>query len=920
MKNIRFFLFLFVLLASPYCQAQKSSLLWSTYFGGDSTTFYADIITDSTGDIYVSGWTYTAVGFATKGAYQTSNGGNGNAFLAKFSPSGSLLWATYYGGNGFTTADGDLVIDRSGNIWMAGTTFSSSGIATSGAYQTVGNSMNGDVFLAKFSPSGNLLYGTYYGGYNVNNAYGLAIDTSNNLYITGYTYSSTGIATSGAYLTSGDSVNGGAFLAKFSPSGSLVWGTYYGDSGKNVGNQLITDKAGNIYLNGSTSTGYGIATSGAYQTSYGGNGDAYLAKFSSSGSLLWATLFGGSNTEGAAGIAIDKSGNIYLDGATNSTSGIATSGAYQTYFAGGGPNGDAFLAKFSPSGSLLWATYYGGSNDDGGSSSMVFDNFDNVWITGASESISNIATSGAYQTSNAGGYDAFIAKFNPAGSLLWATYYGGMLDDYGGALAMDASDNLYIAGLTISTSGLATSGTYQTSINSGMYETFIAKFGFKIYHNDAGIPYVVDPRRNFCSDTQAVKIPLTNYGINTLKSVKIGWEINGVDQTSINWTGSLKTDSATNITLGNYYFSPGTYNIIAWTSSPNGTIDSFPANDTVKITDTVSAFPKAYTGINKSVCTGNSTSTGGSGVIGNTYSWTSRPAGYSSDSATIKVNPTTTTTYFLTETTPGGGCSNSDSVIITVNQLPKVNAGKDTTICKGNSANLGAIAVNEIAYSWVSNPSGFTSTSANPSVTPKTSTTYILTETIKATGCKKSDTVTVKVNPLPDALFTYKLSGDTVKFTPANSGYATYFWLFGDGDTSGMISPSHSYTNNGTYNVSLEVMDKNGCPATYKTTDTINYTGISLTAGQISTVNIYPNPFTNQTTITGALDGNNNVSISIYDMTGRVIVEKNGERGAGGWFEYTFDASQYGSGIYIVKLTIGNKVVTREIVRIGVGF
>ena len=902
------FLFLLLVLCTP-AYSQTPTRLWATYFGGDSVTSPNGIARDSSGNIYITGIAISGSGIATKGAYQTVGDSiSGSTFLAKFNPSGSLLWATYYG----EASEGDgIAIDKSGNVYISGIVYSDSGIASKGAYQTTCDTINGSVFLAKFNPSGNLLWGTYYGGSIYDwNAY-VAADISGNVYITGTTFSTSGMATKGAYKTSGDSIASDIFLAKFNSAGSLLWGTYYGGGNQNVGWSIATYDT-NVYITGLTGSSSGIATKGAYQTWDGG---AYLTDFSASGALLWGTYYGGDDN--GLSVATDISGNIYITGAADNGNSIdiATSGAYQTSFGGG--FSDAFLAKFSSKGNLLWGTYFGGSGQDGGIS-LAFDKSGNVYMSGGTNSTSGIATSGAYQTSFAGGSpygDGFIAKFTTKGNLLWATYYGGSGDDQTFGISTDSSNNLYVTGYTESLSGIATSGAYQTSL-SGIDDAFLAEFHNHTYKNDAGIYRVLNPANNICAGSLPVKVELLNYGSDTLKSVKINWEVNGTAQTTYNWTGNLNTDSSTIINLGNYNFTTGTYSISSSTSLPNGLLDSFSYNDAITSTDTILTAPKANAGINQSICIGSSANLGGNTDTTLIYNWKSKLPGFISSNDTITVSPIVTTTYYLTASNSCG--SDSDSVVIIVNSLPKANAGQSRAICNGDSVTIGTTAVSGDSYSWVSNPSGFTSTSANPSVTPKTSTTYTLTETIKTTGCNNSGTVTIKVNPLPDASFTYKLSGDTVKFIPTNTTYTTYSWSFGDGDTSDELSPSHSYSNNDTYTVSLTVVDKNGCSATYKTSDTINYTGILPLSGQMSIVKIYPNPFTNQTTISAALAVNSSADLTIYDMTGRVVVEKSVERGAGERFEYTFDPDRYGcgSGVYVVKLMVGDEVVTREIVRI----
>jgi len=890
------------------------TLSWGSYFGGSSDDYAYGIAADTNNNVYIVGETQSTSGIATSGAYQTSYVGFNDAFVAKFTSSGSLAWATYYGSNYGGNPEA-ITIDKKNNIYIAGNTSSISGIATSGAYQTSNN--GNEVFLAKFTSSGSRVWGTYFGG-EYTQAFAITADANSNTYITGSTFDSTGIATIGAYQTSlgGGSSLGDAFIAKFDSSGSsLLWGTYFGGYNDEWGLGITHDINNNVYITGSTVSTSGIATSGAYQTSYGGGsygwdsagyGDAFVAKFDTSGSLFWGTYFGGDSSDAGFGITADANNNIYITGWTFSDNNIVTSQAYQTSLAG---NQDVFVAKFTSSGSLKWGTYYGGDNGNEGLG-ITADISNNIYVTGWTYSDSGLATKGAYQTSIGGGNDAFIAKFDPLGALAWGTYYRGSNDDIGSGITADLSNNIYITGGTNSTNSIATSGAYQTSF-AGNGDAFIAKFSPN-YNNDAGLPFIQSPISNICTGLHDIYVQLKDYGNDTLKSVKIKWKINSVPQTTYNWTGNIKTDSSAIINIGSYNFAAGKDTIVAWTSAPNGVTDSVPGNDTAKIITNVFPFPKANTGSSRSICFGNTASIGDTILSGNTYFWDSKPAGFASTSSNPQINPAITTTYYL-KVTNMAYCTDSDSVVITVNPLPIVNVGNNQTICSGDSATIGDTMINGNTYSWASNPLGFTSTLSNSSISPNATTTYTLKETIRATGCTKSDSVIIMVNPLPPTP-TITQSGDT--FT--SSARTGNQWLRDSALITGATNRQYVATASGNY--SVIVTDSDGCSAT---SASVNYTltGISQTANNLL-INIYPNPFTAQTTIEATLNENTPVSIAIYDMTGRVVVEKSGERGAGERFEYTFDADRYGcgSGVYFVKLMIGDEVVTREIVKIGVGF
>ena len=448
-------------------------LEWATYYGGGSNDRANAVAADDSGNVYVAGETNSTASIATIGAYDvTFGGGISDAFIAKFNSQGVRQWATYFGGSGDDFATG-VALDQANNVYIAGRTSSTTGISTPGSNQPgYGGGVN-DAFLAKFSSGGNIQWATYYGGSLDDDATGVATDVSGNIYITGYTSSSNGISTSGAYQF----VYGGGrdvFLAKFTSAGVIVWGTYYGGLNYDSGGGIATDLSGNVFITGSTTCTIGIATPGSYQNTFGGGAtDAFLTKFSGAGALLWGTYYGGFFYDYGTGLATDSLGNIFMTGWTESTTGIATPGAFQDTI-GGGAN-DAFVAKFNSAGGIQWATYYGGSGDDFGYG-LATDSTGDVYITGQTNSPAGIATAATPQAAFGGGFnDAFIAKFSGGGNLQLGSYFGGGDFETGWGIATQGLRNVYVSGYTGSTSGIATPGAYQVSLGSSP-DAFLAKF------------------------------------------------------------------------------------------------------------------------------------------------------------------------------------------------------------------------------------------------------------------------------------------------------------------------------------------------------------------------------------------------------------------------------------------------------------
>ncbi|MBZ5546324.1 MAG: SBBP repeat-containing protein, partial [Acidobacteriia bacterium] len=302
-----------------------------------------------------------------------------------------------------------------------------------------------------------LSYSTYLGGTGGDVAYGIAVDSSGNAYVTGTTGSPnfpTRLAEQDTYSGGGD-----AFVAKFNAAGSgLVYSTYLGGFYSDTSVAIALDPAGDAYVTGRTYSADFPTTTDALQSSYGGNGDAFVAKLSPTGSeLAYSTYLGGSEADFGQAIAVDSAGDAYVTGPTQSTD-FPTASPLQIGNDGGS---DVFLAKVNPSGTgLVYSTYLGGSSADS-AQAIALDSSGNVYLAGYTFSV-DFPTQSAVQSSNAGAGDAFVAELNSAASaLIFSTYLGGRGLDRAFGLALDTSGNIYITGDSQSADFPTTSGAYQ---------------------------------------------------------------------------------------------------------------------------------------------------------------------------------------------------------------------------------------------------------------------------------------------------------------------------------------------------------------------------------------------------------------------------------------------------------------------------
>jgi hypothetical protein len=268
--------------------------------------------------------------------------GSNDVFIVKFSPSGVRKWGTYFGGVGFDVGM-EIATDIFNDIAITGFTQSSEGIAVANAYKT---HLSGiwDAFVAKFDKFGNRIWSTYFGGPLEDNGRGVDFDGYGNIYITGNTFSSDSISTSGTHQERISSEESEAFISKFDSSGNLLWSTYYGGNEEDYGNVATTSPWNRITVAGNTSSSNNISTPGAYKTSHTGLFDVFICSFLQDGNLDFGTYYGGSANDYSHGITFNKRADILFTGYTGSTSGIATVDGYQTELAGAN---DSYIAKLA---------------------------------------------------------------------------------------------------------------------------------------------------------------------------------------------------------------------------------------------------------------------------------------------------------------------------------------------------------------------------------------------------------------------------------------------------------------------------------------------------------------------------------------------------------------------------------------------
>ncbi|QHW33770.1 hypothetical protein GZH47_25205 [Paenibacillus rhizovicinus] len=377
-----------------------------------------------------------------------------------------LAYSSYLGGSDRDSASA-MALDGDRCAYVTGYTFSANYPLTPGAFDTTKTGV--DVMVTKINPEGTaILYSTFLG---TGTATCICVDSSGHAYVSGSIQSLDFPTTPGAFETVATAAFA-IFVTKFNPTGTaLVYSTFLGGNTFSGGSGIAVDDSGCAYLVGATDSADFPVTSGAFQTTFGGSGDAFVTKFNPDGSgLIYSTFLGGSQGEGARAIAIDSEGNAYVAGSTLSTNFPVTAGAFQTTASSGIK---MFVTKLNAAGSDLYYSTYLGEPLLNYAYNIAINDAGNAYITGQTYSANYPVTPGAFNTEFVPPNMAVVTKLNPTGSaLVYSTFLGGSGDDFGSGIVLDAAGNAAIVGMTSSLDFPVTPDAIQSDL-AGEKDAFI---------------------------------------------------------------------------------------------------------------------------------------------------------------------------------------------------------------------------------------------------------------------------------------------------------------------------------------------------------------------------------------------------------------------------------------------------------------
>jgi hypothetical protein len=374
---------------------------WTAQSGTSTSDGAADVAVDSAGNSYVAGFTWGTLDGQT-------NYGLSDMILIKYNHSGNLVWQRQLGSDG-TDEGYSVAVDVNDNIYVTG--------GSVGSFDGQVNNGFSDIFLVKYLPDGTKVWSREVGSPGTDIGWGVATDSSGNIYVTGETNDNFDVFTSSGVKD--------IVLVKYDTDGNKLWSYQWGTTSDDIGNNVFVNN-NSIYVTGET---FGDLDGNLNA----GGSDIFLAKFNSSGNQVWTAQTGTDSDDYGQGLASDSSGNIYLTGYT-------LGGLNGNVNPGPLASSDAVLLKFTPSGALSWTKQFGTVDDDRGQD-VALDSQDNIYLAGYT-----MGSLTGY--TNAGDEDIFLSKFDSSGSQLWTRQMGTSLNDLSGGLSMANDGSFYLAGRT----------------------------------------------------------------------------------------------------------------------------------------------------------------------------------------------------------------------------------------------------------------------------------------------------------------------------------------------------------------------------------------------------------------------------------------------------------------------------------------
>jgi hypothetical protein len=534
--ELKLLLLLFSILG--IANAQSPSFLWAKSAGG--TQFYYDdgnsVSTDASGNVYVTGYFQSPT--ITFGTTTLTNTGGFDFFITKYDAGGNVLWAKSAIGVGQKDDIGQSIsIDANGNVYVIGLFYSSS--ITFGTITLTNSGINtDDIFVVKYNSNGNVLWAKREGGTYYDEGKSISTDANGNVLITG-NFSSSTLSLGTTTLTSGGMFSWNFFVVKYDSNGNTLWAKGAGGTLGELANSISADVNGNVFVIGifsSPSLSLGTTT-----LTNSGLSDIFVVKYDINGNVLWAKGAGGTDDDLAYSVSTDANGNVFMSGSFKSqTISFGTTTLTNVNV------GSYFVTKYDTNGNMLWAKSAGGTNYDAGYGTSA-DGNGNVYVTGCfySSSLSFGLTTLTNANTGLNESDMFVVKYDANGNVLWAKSQGGIDQDVGHALSVNASGDIFVTG-HFHNYPIAFGSTTLTTVGGSI---FVAKLGVMATGiNSSSNNSIINIFPNPCSSSTTLQV-----NVNLEDAMLVVY--NSLGQV----VKEVKNISSKNVTLSLDNLSSGTY-------------------------------------------------------------------------------------------------------------------------------------------------------------------------------------------------------------------------------------------------------------------------------------------------------------------------------------------------------------------------
>ncbi len=359
--------------------------------------------------------------------------------------SGDLLWAKGMGGTNNDEGN-SIAVDSIGNVYTTGHFQDTADFDPGAGSANLTSAGGADIFISKSDSDGNFLWAKSIGGMGYDTGICIAVDSNGNIYTTGNYTGTVDFDPNAGASNLTDTGGGDIFVSKLDTNGNFVWAKNMGGAYFDEGSDITLDLSGNIYTTGSFGgtadfdPGVGISN-----LSSAGGADIFVSKLDNNGGFVWAKNMGGTGPDTGLEIRLDSNGNIYTTGRFGNTADFDPGASPFNLTSAG--LWDIFISKLDNNGNFVWARSMGGAEDDDGYS-IALDSNDNIYAMGGFSGTADFDPGpGIFNLTSAGYEDIFISKLDADGNLLWVKSIGGPSYDYGGTIALDSGNNIYMTGI-----------------------------------------------------------------------------------------------------------------------------------------------------------------------------------------------------------------------------------------------------------------------------------------------------------------------------------------------------------------------------------------------------------------------------------------------------------------------------------------